>query len=271
MKTTIFNTILFTLLSFITFSQKAGTVLLSITQQEPTCNRYSDGSITVTPSGGTAPYQIIWSTGDTTMTVDSLLAGNYSVTVVDANSQVSAAFITLLDPLPIYVVGTSQNTQISQSNGLINITDVVNPVGAWTYTWASNNGHTMNQNSLDQSSLPTGNYKIIVTDENGCQGIGYYSINAYFTPSVNPAFKVKPLLNSTTAISTYPNPSNGNFTIESKDEVSEIRIVNVITGIDVFKSNDYWNKININDLQTGEYIIYTTIGTEVQMERITVL
>jgi hypothetical protein len=268
---TIFNTILFTLLSLNIFAQKAGSLMLSISQQEPTCSRYSDGSITVTPSGGVAPYQYIWSTGETTMTIDSLLAGNYSVSVIDANGQITAAFITLVDPLPIIVVGTSQNTQLNQSNGLIDITDVLNTQGSWSYMWASNNGFSCNQTTLDQSGLPVGNYKIIVTDEMGCQGIGYYSINAYFTPFVNPSFKTKPSLNSTSAISTYPNPSDGNFTIEAKDEVSEIRIVNVMTGHEVLKSNDHWDKIVFDGLGAGDYIIWTTVKNEVQQERISVI
>lgn len=270
MKTKLFNTILFTLLSFITFSQKAGPVLIAITQQEPTCSRYSDGSITVTPSGGVAPYQYLWSTGDTTETIDSLLAGNYSVSVIDATGQTTAAFITLVDPLPIFIVGQSQNTQIGQSNGLIDITDVVNPVGAWTWTWASNNGYQMNQNSLDQSGLPSGNYKIIVTDANGCQGIGYYSINGFFKPTFTPNI-INSINNNQSAISVYPNPSNGNFTIESLDKSSEIKIVSVTTGVEVYKSVGSWDKININDLQTGEYVIWSTIGSEVKMERISVL
>lgn len=268
---TIFKTLLFTLLSLNIFAQKAGSLTLAITQQEPTCSRYSDGSITITPSGGVAPYQYIWSNGETTGTIDSLLAGNYSVSVIDANGQVSAAFITLVDPLPIFVTGTSQNTQLNQSNGTIDIIDVVNTQGSWTYMWASNNGFSCNQTTLDQSGLPVGNYKIIVTDELGCQGIGYYSINAYFTPSVNPNFKTKPLLNSTSAISTYPNPSNGNFTIEAKDEVTEIRIVNLMTGYEVLKSNDYWNKIVLDGLDTGDYIISATVNGEVQQQRVSVI
>lgn len=270
MKTKLFNTIFFTLLSLITFSQKAGPVLVSVTQQEPTCSRYSDGWITITPSGGVAPYQYLWSTGDTTETIDSLLAGNYSVSVIDATGQTTATFITLVDPLPIFIVGQSQNTQIGQSNGLIDIIDVVNPVGNWTWTWASNNGYQLDQSLLDQSGLPSGNYKIIVTDERGCQGIGYYSINGFFKPTFTPNI-INSINNNPSAISTYPNPSNGNFTIEAKDEISEIRIVNIVTGLEVFKSVDTWDKIQFNELQKGDYIIWTTVGSEVQMERISVL
>lgn len=49
------------------------------------CIYTADGSITATPTGGTAPYTYKWSNGATTATVNGLLKGVYSVTVTDAN------------------------------------------------------------------------------------------------------------------------------------------------------------------------------------------
>lgn len=43
------------------------------------------GTVTVNAQQGTAPFSYDWSTGATTQTVDSLAAGTYIVTVVDAN------------------------------------------------------------------------------------------------------------------------------------------------------------------------------------------
>ena len=45
----------------------------------------ADGSISVTITGGTAPYTYMWSTGATTSTVDNLPFGSYTVKVTDAN------------------------------------------------------------------------------------------------------------------------------------------------------------------------------------------
>ncbi len=45
----------------------------------------NDGSASITIQGGTIPYQIVWNTGDTTTTIDSLYAGTYYYTITDAN------------------------------------------------------------------------------------------------------------------------------------------------------------------------------------------
>lgn len=45
----------------------------------------TQGSITVTATGGTQPYRYSWSNGATTSTISSLNAGPYAVTVTDAN------------------------------------------------------------------------------------------------------------------------------------------------------------------------------------------
>ncbi|MFM1875085.1 MAG: hypothetical protein RL266_822, partial [Bacteroidota bacterium] len=44
-----------------------------------------DGSATASASGGTAPYTYMWDNGMTTSSIDGLCAGQYCVTVVDAN------------------------------------------------------------------------------------------------------------------------------------------------------------------------------------------
>ncbi|MCF8237132.1 MAG: T9SS type A sorting domain-containing protein [Saprospiraceae bacterium] len=45
----------------------------------------NDGSASTNPTGGTEPYQINWSTGETGNTINNLAPGDYSVSVLDAN------------------------------------------------------------------------------------------------------------------------------------------------------------------------------------------
>jgi len=60
----------------------------SIRLQSPACPGDNNGQITVFVTGGVAPYTYIWSTGDTSSfnLYAGLTAGDYSVTVVDADS-----------------------------------------------------------------------------------------------------------------------------------------------------------------------------------------
>jgi gliding motility-associated-like protein len=63
-----------------------------------TCNGFTDGSITVSTTGGTAPYSYNWSTGATTSTLTTLGAGTYSVIVTDDNGCADSITATITDP-----------------------------------------------------------------------------------------------------------------------------------------------------------------------------
>ncbi len=55
------------------------------TLTSPSDPNTDDGSISLSPSGGTPPYSLSWSTGDTASTVNGLGYGDYTVTLTDAN------------------------------------------------------------------------------------------------------------------------------------------------------------------------------------------
>lgn len=51
-----------------------------------TCKDYEDGVIQLVANGGTKPYRISWSNGETTPTISSLIAGQYKVSILDSNN-----------------------------------------------------------------------------------------------------------------------------------------------------------------------------------------
>ena len=65
------------------------------------CFGVQDGSINLTVSGGTAPYEYRWSNGILTEDISGLPAGYYNVEVIDANKVHKQAEITLEEPLQI--------------------------------------------------------------------------------------------------------------------------------------------------------------------------
>ena len=126
------------------------------------CNGDSTGAIFLETQGGTAPYTYSWSNGSTDEDIDSLLAGNYMVTIVDDYACVYDTTISILEPFPIDIMNVI--TEVSCFGGSDGSIDL-NPGGGvppYSYLW--NTGDTIQ----DIDSLSFGNYTIQVTDDNGC-------------------------------------------------------------------------------------------------------
>ena len=60
----------------------------------------NDGQISVSISGGLPPYDLIWSTGETTLLIDSLFAGTYSLTVTDSSGSSIMSTYNIESPIP---------------------------------------------------------------------------------------------------------------------------------------------------------------------------
>ena len=104
------------------------------------CYGGSDGSITVTPSGGVAPYSYVWTHGPTTNPLTAQRAGTFTVRVSDANSASVTGTITLTQPTEIQisltrsVYSNNYNTSCHNcSNGYIN-SSVSGGVSPYSYT-----------------------------------------------------------------------------------------------------------------------------------------
>ncbi|MFN9113664.1 MAG: choice-of-anchor L domain-containing protein, partial [Bacteroidota bacterium] len=76
---------------------------LNLNGTDPTCNGISNGSITSSVSGGTAPYNYTWSPTGTGANPTNLPAGTYNVTVTSSQGCTDEAEITLEEPDPLTV------------------------------------------------------------------------------------------------------------------------------------------------------------------------
>ncbi|QTN39610.1 tandem-95 repeat protein [Cryomorphaceae bacterium] len=73
----------------------------------------NNGSIDITPSGGTGSYTYAWSNGANTQDISGLTSGPYSVTVTDANGCTAVAIFNVLDDnLPPVAVDDTASTPI---------------------------------------------------------------------------------------------------------------------------------------------------------------
>ncbi|MCF8294479.1 MAG: T9SS type A sorting domain-containing protein, partial [Bacteroidales bacterium] len=126
------------------------------------CNGASDGGIDVSVSGGAGSYTYLWNTGTTTQDLGNIMAGNYSLTVSDANGCSSTYFVTITQPSTLVSSVSSVNVSCNGlANGSINLT-VSGGTGIYTYTWSD--GST----TQDLTGISGGNYLVTVSDANGC-------------------------------------------------------------------------------------------------------
>lgn len=149
----------------------------------------SNGSINLTPAGGTVPYTFVWSGGQTSEDISNIPAGSYTVTVTSANGCTATSTITVNDnPINFNISGTTQpNTTCTppSGNGSINVS--VAPAGSYTYVWS---GGEMTE---DLSNLPPGTYTVTVSAGGTCTS------SASFTIADDPN---EPVLNATPTPST---------------------------------------------------------------------
>lgn len=132
------------------------------------CFGGSDGSITVTSAGGTAPhtYSINGSIYQNSNVLGGLSAGTYLVAVKDATGCVDFVTRTINQPAVLTVVLDSLRTSCFGTNtGRIYITASGGNAGK-AYAWTGPNGYI--STAQDPNNIGAGVYNVIVTDSKGC-------------------------------------------------------------------------------------------------------
>lgn len=150
---------------------------LNITRTDASCGA-TNGSATVTATGGTAPFRYAWSTGATTQTINNLAAGNYTVTVTDNTNCASTTTTTINAVGSLSITLTSTNAACGIANGTITATPT-SGTAPFRYLWS--NGAT----TQTIGTLAAGTYTVTVTDASGCTASGQKSITQTSTFDVN--------------------------------------------------------------------------------------
>jgi uncharacterized protein (DUF2141 family) len=184
-----------------------------ITSVSPSCLQ-SNGSISLTITGGTAPFYYSASTGNVeisygrTFSISGLSAGDYNFQVTDAGFCQTFAGTTLQTPGGITSVSVNnQNSTCSSTDGSIQIS-VVGGTTPYTYTLIYPSGAQTNINNSQTTQLfdglGSGTYTVAVSDNSGCSYIQEITI------ITENKFTI-----STDVVSTSCNQNNGQVTIYS--------------------------------------------------------
>jgi large repetitive protein len=201
------------------------------------CYNAADGSVSVTPGGGTPSYTFQWSpSGGSGITASNLTAGGYTVTVTDANGCSATSTAAISQPSAV-TAAASTITNVSCNNGN-NGSATVNPgggTGTYTFSWSPSGGNT-----VTASNLTIGTYTVIVTDANGC--------TTSATTTISQPSAVTAVGATITNVSCF-NGNNGSATVNPGGG----------TGPYTFQwSPSGGNTITANNLTVGTYTVIVT-------------
>jgi hypothetical protein len=129
------------------------------------CFGGSNGSATVTATGGSGTLTYSWNTNpvQTTPTATNLPAGTYTVTVTDPSNCFAKSVVTITEPPQLVITTTPTNaSSCTASDGSI-ISNVAGGTPPYSYAW--NNSKT----TSSITGLATGTYSLTVTDATNCK------------------------------------------------------------------------------------------------------
>ncbi len=136
--------------------------VLNLTQVR--CYGDHTGSVILSVTGGAPPYSYLWSTGATSQNLGNLGEGVYYVDITDKHGCMATDTFKINQPtqlvstpvvVPVDCSGmTPGSITVSASGG----------VGPYSYSWRD-----LDINGQVVSGIPAGNYKVTITDANGCK------------------------------------------------------------------------------------------------------
>jgi len=142
------------------------------------CNGGTNGTISVSISGGNGPFSYLWNDGATSANRTGLAAGNYILTTSDNNSCTYQNNFTLNQPTAITITSTVTNVACNGGNTGTITTAVSGGNAPYSYNWGG--GVT----TPNRSNLTAGNYTLTLTDNNGCTATHTASISQSSTLSI---------------------------------------------------------------------------------------
>ena len=162
----------------------------SLTHQDVTCFGAADGSISVVIEDGLEPFSYAWSNQATSQSIGGLVAGSYSVRVIDAAGSEVTLEKDIAQPAAVVIQG--QVTAALCNGVATGAIDITVSGGASPYTFAWSTGSA----AEDISQLSSGSYTVTVSDAAGCSGTKQFTVANASVITLN-ASMIRPDCNNT--------------------------------------------------------------------------
>ncbi|MBN2682565.1 MAG: PKD domain-containing protein [Bacteroidales bacterium] len=153
-----------TTINTITLTQPAQPLSVTGIVENTSCHGQAEGSINITPAGGTPTYSFIWSNAFSSEDIVDVTGGVYGVTVTDANGCIVTSSWEITEPAPVIAYPSASQRICIDGSATIS-GSATGGSAPYTYAW---NGNMIGSSQV-VSPTEDATYSLIVTDVNGCQ------------------------------------------------------------------------------------------------------
>ena len=145
---------------------------LNTTVADVLCFGKASGKITLDIQGGTPPYRYVWASGQSSRDLVSVVAGDYSVDVIDSHGCTVSWSGTIHQPAS----EVGQNVVLVEhplkirGDGKLEVS-IVGGIPPYSYQWLNSSGTEILSGTGSSTTLQgvkAGNYTLSVNDANGC-------------------------------------------------------------------------------------------------------
>ena len=231
--------------------------LSNITSTNILCYNTPTGNAVVTPAGGSPNYTYSWSNSVTGATITNVIAGGYTVTIVDQNGCTSITSATITQPVDSVSITVAATTSLcSTATGTADVSAIGGSPG-YLYSWSNNSTGT------SISGLDAGIYNVTVTDNNGCTVSSSALVNNTSGPTANITVINDVLCLGTATGNAVVNATGGTpgYTYNWSNSVTGATINNLIAGSYAVTVTDQNGCIAVSNTTITEPIDSVSITT----------
>ncbi len=171
------------------------------------CNGSNDGTASVTATEGTPPFTYAWSNGESTLEIENLIPGTYTVTVTDFSqcTTVDSINVTLSNTIFASNAASTMITCVGQNDGMVSVA----PTGGvfpYTYSWSTGSADSV------LTGLAAGTYTVVVNDLFNCSFTETFNIVEPSAIQANETISAGTCTNPNGSIFLNPSGGNGPYT-----------------------------------------------------------